>query len=319
MIIQGEAQGTTFTVKYLDTIQRDLSREVDSLLNVMDRSLSLWDDASTVSRFNAAERTFTSDDVHFRTMVSLSEELWRTTRGAFDPTVLPLVSAYGLGREGPQALDMQAVDSLKELVGMHLIAIDGRWREQQRMPPEITYRKDHPGVQFDPNGIAQGYTVDVIAMMLEQKGITDHMVEVGGEVRARGYNDRGIAWTIQIDKPVEGEEHVRQTVVALQDRSLATSGNYRKFIEVEGRRFGHTIDPRSGEPAMNALLSATVIADNCAIADALATALLVMGPEESQQWLGRNTHIDAYLISDDGSGGYVVWNTPGWPGELELP
>ncbi len=316
--IKGEAQGTTFTIKYVDPQQRDLSRPVDSLLQVIDRSLSLWDDTSTVTRFNAAEGLFISTDVHFRTMVSLSEELWRSTGGAFDPTVLPLVKAYGLGRDGSTSLDVQAVDRLKELVGMDLIAIDGRWRQQQSLLPEITYSKAKPAVQFDPNGIAQGYTADVLAMMLEQHGITDHMVEVGGEVRARGYNERGTAWTIQIDKPVEGAEHVQQTVVALQDRSLATSGNYRKFIEVDGQRFGHTIDPRSGRPAMNAMLSATIVTDNCAIADALATAMLVMGPEEAQEWLSRNREHEAYLIMDDGAGGYEIWTTPGWPGEVVM-
>jgi FAD:protein FMN transferase len=316
MTLKGPAQGTTFTIKYIDTLQRDLSRSVDSLLKVIDRSLSLWDDNSTVTRFNAAD-TFTSDDVHFRTMVALSEELWRTTGGAFDPTVLPLVRAWGLGREGVSELDTTAVEALLELTGMDKIAMDERWREQRRTPPMITYLKSRPEVQFDPNGIAQGYTVDVVAMLLESHGITDYMVEIGGEVRARGHNPRGATWTIQIDKPVEGTEHVRQTVVALRDRSLATSGNYRKFIEVEGLRYGHTIDPRTGRPAMNALLSATVIADNCAIADALATAMLVMGPDEARQWLRQHPEYEAYLILDDGTGGYEVWSTPGWPGERE--
>jgi FAD:protein FMN transferase len=317
MTLKGEAQGTTFTIKYLDTLQRDLSRPVDSLLKVIDQSLSLWVDGSTVSRFNAAD-TFVSDDVHFRTMVALSEELWRNTNGAFDPTVLPLVKAWGMGREGQAALDTATVEGLLRLVGMDKLHIDERWREQRRSPPRITFVKTDPGVRFDPNGIAQGYTVDVVAMFLEQHGITDHMVEIGGEVRARGYNDRGATWTIQIDKPVEGEEHVRQAVVALRDRSLATSGNYRKFIEVGGRRYGHTIDPRTGRPAMNALLSATVIADNCAIADALATALLVMGPEEAKAWSRQHPEYEVYLIMDDGAGGYETWATPEWPGEEGL-
>lgn len=157
--------------------------------------------------------------------------------------------------------------------------------------------------------------MDVLVQLLEQRGIQHYMVEVGGEVRARGFNDRGGVWTIQIDKPVEGDAHVQQTVVPLADRSLATGGNYRKFIEVNGSRYGHTIDPRTGRPAMNALLSATIIADDCATADALATAMLVLGPEDAQVWLGRHPEVEAYLIMDDSKGGYAVWTTRNWPGE----
>lgn len=311
--LEGEAQGTTFSIKYIDTLQRDLSPQVDSILKMIDGSMSLWVDTSTVVGFNAADTFFTSTDPHFRTVVSLSEELWRSTGGAFDPTILPLVKAWGMGREGERDLAVEAIDSLRTVVGMDLIAIDGRWRDQVQVPPSITYIKSMPGVQFDPNGIAQGYTVDVLAQLLEMLGISDHMVEVGGEVRARGHNDRGLPWTIQIDKPIEGNEHEQQAVVPLQDRSLATSGNYRKFIEIDGQRFGHTIDPRTGRPAMNKLLSASVLADNCAISDAVATALLVMGPEEAKRWLNDQQGLDAYLISDDGAGGYEVWSTPGWP------
>lgn len=311
--LEGEAQGTTFTVKYRDAQQRDFSVPVDSMLKAIDRSLSLWVASSTVNAFNNATTDFTSDDTHFRIVVARSEQLWNETEGAFDPTVLPLVKAWGLGKEGRGSLDTLAVDSIRRYVGMDRLDMDEAWRERPVFPPEITYRKAYPQVQFDPNGIAQGYTVDILAQLLEARSITDYMVEVGGEVRARGLNDRGAVWTIQIDKPVEGQEHVEQVVVPLADRGLATSGNYRKFIEVDGRRYGHTIDPRSGRPAMNSLLSASIIADDCATADALATAMLVLGFEEAQFWLRRNSGVEAYLIMDDGQGGYAVWSTPGWP------
>lgn len=313
VVLQGKAQGSTFTIKYIDTLQRDLSGPVDSLFRVIDRSLSLWDSASTVTAFNAAADTFVSDDVHFRTMVALSQQLWHSTDSAFDPTVLPLVKAWGLGKKGREELDTNAVLSLRRLVGMDRIRIDESWRQRAVMPPMITYHKHEPAVQFDPNGIAQGYTVDVIAMMLQQKGILNYMVEVGGEVRCSGMNDKSATWVMQIDKPLDGGAHVQQTTVPLQDRSLATSGNYRKFIEIGGQRYGHTIDPRTGRPAMNALLSASVIADDAATADALGTALMVMGPEEANAWLSQHTEIDAYLIVDDGKGGYEVWSTSGWP------
>lgn len=308
--LTGEAQGTTFTIKYVDPQHRDLSRVVDSTLRTIDRSLSLWVEGSTVNAFNAAGELFRSSDAHFRVMVSRSQQLWRATEGAFDPTVLPLVEAWGLGREGRPALDTTAVDSLAAFVGMHLIT----WRHAQLDAlPEVEYRKLDPRVRFDPNGIAQGYTVDVIAGVLRSAGIAAWMVEVGGEVRASGVNERGTTWSIQIDKPVEGQVHQRQVVVPLKDRALATSGNYRKFIEVNGRRYGHTIDPRTGRPAMNALLSASVIADDCATADALATALLVMGPDEARAWLSMHPELEAYLVMDDGQGAYAVWTTVGWP------
>lgn len=311
--LTGEAQGSTFVIKYLDSLQRDLGAGVDSLFKAIDGSLSLWVEGSTVNAFNAAGKEFTSNDPHLRIMVSRSGQIWRETDGAFDPTVLPLVRAWGLGREGRSALDTAAVDSILLRVGMDKLTMDETWRERGVFPPEITYLKAHPALAFDPNGIAQGYTVDVLARFLEEQGIERYMVEVGGEVRARGTNDRGEAWSIQIDRPVEGDRHEQQTVVPLQDRSLATSGNYRKFIEVNGRRYGHTIDPRNGRPAMNALLSASVVADDCATADALATAFLVMGPEEARYWLHRNPGVEAYLIMDDGRGGFEVWTTPGWP------
>lgn len=149
--------------------------------------------------------------------------------------------------------------------------------------------------------------------MFEQLGMNNYMVEVGGETRCSGQNDKGTPWQMQIDKPVEGAAHELQTVVPLQDKSLATSGNYRKFIEVGGKRYGHTIDPRTCRPAMNALLSASVITDDCATADALGTALMVMGPDEGKEWLAQHTEVEAYLVIDDGSGGYTVWSTPGWP------
>lgn len=315
VVLKGEAQGSTFTIKYIDSLQRDLSGPVDSLFRVIDRSLSLWDSSSTVTAFNAAGDTFVSDDIHFRTVVALSEQLWHATDSAFDPTVLPLVKAWGLGRKGREELDTDAVLSLRRLVGMDRISIDQDWRIHATWPPRITYYKREPAVAFDPNGIAQGYTVDVIALFLQQKGMSNYMVEVGGEVRCSGLNDKGTAWVMQIDKPVEGDAHVQQNTVPLRDRSLATSGNYRKFIEIGGKRYGHTIDPRTGRPAMNALLSASVIADDAATADALGTALMVLGPEDAKAWLMVHDEVQAYLIIDDGAGAYAVWSTPGWPSE----
>jgi thiamine biosynthesis lipoprotein len=310
--LKGNAQGTTFTITYLDSLDRDLSRPVDSLFTVMDRSLSLWDSTSTISRFNAAVDSFATGDRHFQVVLALAMQQWRTTEGAFDGTVLPLVRAWGLGRNGRAELDTAAVDSLLGCVGMPRIHIPDSW-ERSGEGGSLVFRKNAPCVQFDPNGIAQGYTVDMIALLLRMHRIERYMVEVGGEVRTAGSNERGTAWNIQIDKPVDGDRHTQQVVVPVQDRALATSGNYRKYIEIDGRRYGHTIHPRTGRPAMNELLSASVIAEDCATADAVGTALMVMGRERAQGWLARHPELQAYLISDDANGGFDVWHTTGWP------
>jgi len=318
--LRGAAQGTTFTIKYLDPLGRDLSPSIDSLFRVINRSLSLWDSTSTITRFNAAADSFATGDRHFQVVLSLARQQWLATEGAFDPTVLPVVRAWGLGKEGRAALDTAAVDSLLRCVGMPRIYIPDSWERADPTAP-LVFRKSDACVQFDPNGIAQGYTVDMLSLLLRQRGIERMMVEVGGEVRATGTNERDEPWTIQIDKPTDGAEHVLQIVVPLRDRALATSGNYRKFIEIAGKRYGHTIDPRTGRPAMSELLSASVIADDCATADALGTALMVMGTETAKQWLAAHSEVEGYLISDDGRGGYLTWGTPGWVavGAAEAP
>ncbi len=310
--LKGDAQGTTFTITFLDSTDRNLAGAVDSLFRVIDRSLSLWDTTSTISRFNAATDSFATDDRHFQVVLALAMQHWRSTDGAFDGTVLPLMRAWGLGRKGRTELDTAAVDSLLQCVGMPRIYIPDSWERSGPGEP-LVFRKSTPCVQFDPNGIAQGYTVDMLALMLRMYRIERFMVEVGGEVRSAGTNDRGTPWNIQVDKPVDGDVHEQQTLVPVQDRALATSGNYRKYIELDGRRYGHTIDPRTGRPAMNDLLSASVLAENCATADAIGTALMVMGTEQAKAWLSRHPELEAYLISDDGLGGYAVWHTNGWP------
>ncbi|MBL7964895.1 MAG: FAD:protein FMN transferase [Flavobacteriales bacterium] len=314
--LRGNAQGSTFTITYHDSLGRDLHAVVDSLFQVIDSSLSLWVEGSTVVRFNATADSFITADRHFQVVAALARQQWLSTDGAFDPTVLPLVRAWGLGRQGQAELDTTAVDSLLRCVGMDRIRIPDSW---EGSAGGLMFRKAAPCMEFDPNGIAQGYTVDMLALLLRQRGIERFMVEVGGEVRSSGMNSRDTDWTIQIDKPVAGQDHVQQTVVPLRDRALATSGNYRKFMEVGGRRYGHTIDPRSGRPAMNALLSASVIADDCATADALGTALMVMGPQQAIDWLQVHPEVDAYLVLDNGNGGYHIWSTPGWPEGQEDP
>ncbi|MCB0795017.1 MAG: FAD:protein FMN transferase [Flavobacteriales bacterium] len=315
MTLQGEAQGTTFTIKYVDPEHRDLSDEVDSILRGIDRSLSLWDPSSTVSRFNESAQLVTSDP-YFLEVLQLSRLAYAQTTGAFDPTMLPVLRAWGLGPRGEDELVLDSVAPRIERVDL-----DGILAEPppgQDMSGEVTVTKRWPLMEFDPNGIAQGYTVDVLCEQLVRKGLTDILVEVGGEVRALGKNPTGSSWTIGIDKPLLDGRRELETQVPLEGRSLATSGNYRKYREVNGRRYGHTIDPWTGHPVEHGLLSVSVIASQCAMADAFATALLVMGPEKAVEWAMRRSDVEVFLIMDDGAGGYATWSTADWPGDADI-
>jgi thiamine biosynthesis lipoprotein len=180
--------------------------------------------------------------------------------------------------------------------------------------------KTHPAVQLDVNAIAQGFAVDVVAAFLEQKRIENYLVEIGGEVKARGVNDKGQAWRIGIDQPLEGNmvpgQHL-QAIVALNNQSLATSGNYRKFYEKDGLKYAHSIDPKTGYTVMSRLLSVTVLADDCMTADAYATAFMVMGLEKSIDFLTTNTSLDAYLVYSDESGTFQVFQTDYFDKNLE--
>ncbi|MCB9169566.1 MAG: FAD:protein FMN transferase, partial [Flavobacteriales bacterium] len=303
---------------YIDPQHRDLSHAVDSVFKAIDSALSLWDANSTVTRFNAAADTFITDDGLFLDVLAYARSVWVLTAGAFDPTVYPLVKAWGFGPQGEADVNTSELDSLRHLVGLSMIFSDPIISPPGADHGTMKLWKRFLGIQFDPNGIAQGYTVDRVAMLLEARGIGNYMVEVGGEVRAQGTNGQQEAWTIGIDKPKAGEAHDLQTQVPLKDASLATSGNYRKFREVGGRRLGHTIDPRTGRPVTHGLLSVSVIHRSCTMADAVATGLLVMGPDAAITWSDAHPEYGLYFILDDGKGGYMTWASKNWPGKAQF-
>lgn len=272
MRLEGKAQGTTFHITYYDSLSRDFSAPVDSLFRLIDRSMSLWDSTSIISRVNRNEAGVQADE-HFTAVFRRSQEVSVTTGGAFDITVGPLVKAWGFSyKKGLPPPDSAQVDSLRQLTGFQKVGLENG-----------KLIKADPRMEVDMNAIAQGYTVDLIAQFLEQKGIRHYMVEIGGEVRTAGRNDKGEAWQIGIDKPVGEETAGRplQTVVSLSGKSLATSGSYRKFIVRDGKKYSHAIDPKTGYPITHNLLSVSVIASDCATADAYATAFLVLGIEGS--------------------------------------
>ncbi len=290
MVDRGEAQGTTYTIKYFSS--DSLKVQIDSVLQDIDYSLSTYKANSLISQFNRADSGlfwFTDTFGHFLKVLELSKDLYEATDYAFDPSVKPLVDGWGFGLKKAEKMDSARVDSLKELLrfGQMTAEIDqGR--------KKVAFYKPLSGFELDFNAIAQGYTVDVLGAMLDSRGVKQFLVELGGEMLAKGGKKDGLLpwtselpWKLGIDRPVSGERAI-QTTVEVVDGALATSGNYRKFYVKDGRKYAHTIDPKTGFPVEHNLLSATVISNYCSSADALATAFMVMGYEKSMQWIQSN-------------------------------
>ncbi len=303
--LQGNAQGTTFHIVYADSLSRDFSVPVDSIFRVIDRSMSLWDSTSIISLLNA-NRPGIRADPHFTNVFRKAWEVSDQTDGYFDCTVGPLVKAWGFSyKKGLAPPDSAQVDSLLQRIGYQKVQLQrGKLIEQT------------PHTEIDFNAIAQGYTSDVLALFFQKNGIKNYMVEVGGEVRAEGRNERGEIWRIGIDKPVDNADAGRplQAVVSLKNKSLATSGSYRKFAERDGHRFSHAIDPHTGFPITHNLLSISVLADDCMTADAYATAFLVMGLEKAIP-LAKAKGLEIYGISAGKDGAFVVYQSAGFGAE----
>ncbi|MGD1839804.1 MAG: FAD:protein FMN transferase [Thermonemataceae bacterium] len=292
--IQGEAQGTTYLIKYEDTQRRNLQSAVDSLLRDFDQSLSTWQEDSDVSRFNRADTSgITLRYPYFYEVLQKSKEIYAYSEGAFDPTIAPLSNAWGFGFSKASEMTPTLVDSLQRLVSFDYITFD-----------EKRLKKKKEGVMLDFNSIAQGYSVDVIANYFISLGIRNYMVELGGEVACAGVNEEGEAWQIGIKDPILAEKGKAEAkaIVALKDQSLATSGNYEKFYIKDGKKYTHILNPKTGYPVEHGLLSATVIAEDAITADAFATLCLVVGLEKSKEILAEKPQLSAYLIYNDEQG-----------------
>lgn len=295
--ISGEAQGTTFSITYLDSSGSLLSPQmVDSIFATIDESLSVWNKNSTISKFNRTDSMVVSDTL-FLSVFLRAREMETLTGGAFQPMIMPLVRAWGFGPDGVHPKGDLNIDSLLVLVNtpVEISVVD-------TVAASFLITKNR-GQELDVNGVAKGYSVDLLGEFLQQRGIHNFMIEVGGEITVRGVNRNGEKWHIGIDKPVDPTaERALLAIAEIDNRSMATSGSYRKFYEEEGKRYSHTIDPFSGRPVKHNLLSATVLAPNCANADALATAFMVMGVEKSKQFIDQHPELqlDAYFIFADG-------------------
>ena len=269
---QGEIFHTGFHIKY--AYSRSLRQEIMAELDRFDRSLNPFRDDAIITRVNRNELVET--DSFFRNCFNRAQEIALKTNGKFDITVSPLINAWGFGFANMESVTPEIIDSLKQFVGYDKIMIDA----------EGKIVKSDPRVTLNTSAIAKGYACDVVGDMLERHGIDNYMVEIGGEITARGVNDKGECWRIGVDKPIDdstGMQHELQTILSLCDKALATSGNYRNFYIRDGKKYAHTIDPLSGYPSQLDILGATVIADDCMTADAYATAFMAMGIEQSQK------------------------------------
>jgi FAD:protein FMN transferase len=304
----GTAQGTTYSIVYENHGKSDpqtLRAEVEKILRDFDMSLSLYKDSSILSKINRNDEAV--PDKYFTEVFKRSAEISQLTDGAFDVTVGPLVKAWGFGPDEHKNVSPSKIDSLLQLVGMEKVELkDG------------SILKADPRISLDFNAIAQGYSVDVVSTYLDEKGISSYLVEIGGEVREKG-DKGGALWRIGIDRPVDNNMSPGsdlEAIIELKDRSLATSGNYRKFYVENGIKYSHTIDPKTGYPAKNQLLSATVLAPDCATADGIATACMVMGKEKSIEFLDKHPEFDGYLIYSDDTGNFKTWMSDGLTGYI---
>ena len=315
----GNTQGTTYSVIVNDNI--DLTaKEIDSLLADFDLALSSYIPNSTITHLNdapAGEFNYNDKAEYFNRCYQLSQIVYAETNGAFDPTVFPLVKGWGfLKKVGQEVPDSSTVDSLRALTsfnnGYHFTYL-----LTEDSLPSNRIIKNSPAAKLDFNAIAQGLAVDVLAEFIESRGAKNYFVEIGGEIRVNGKNAEGEYWRIGIDKPIEdsnAEDRVIYEIVQVENKSIATSGSYRKFYEKNGVKYSHTLDPKTGYPVRHSLLSATVIADDCATADAMATALMVMGPEKGINFVNENPHlkIEAYLIFNNDKDRLETYYTAGF-------
>ena len=287
-VINGQAQGTTYHITFQKGRSTVTKMQVDSVLQGIDRSLSLWVPNSLINTFNASGRLINMDS-HMSTVVLRALEVAKSSGGTFDITVKPLVDAWGLGVKhgGGQIPSLGELARIKACVGSKFLSVRGR-----------KLVKSRPCTQIDANGIAQGYSVDVLAGLLESKGIHDYLVELGGEIRVSGVNSKGVPWTIGVEAAASNANEDAGLSATLQPGSggITTAGNYRKYVESGGKRFSHIIDPRSGRPVDNGIVSVTVRAATAMDADAWDDALMVLGVDSSFQLLASHPELQARFI-----------------------
>jgi thiamine biosynthesis lipoprotein len=305
----GFAQGSTYSIVYDNKENIDpgeLKQKVEKILNDFDFSLSLYNDSSILSKINRNEKAV--PDSFFTEVFRKSVLISEMTNGAFDVTVGPLVKAWGFGPDAHKSFTEAKRDSLLKLVGMSKVSlINGK------------LIKSDPHMSLDFNAIAQGYSVDVICRFFDSLGIKNYLVEIGGEVRGKG-KKAGNLWRIGIDKPEDNNMipgQSLQAIIKITDKAIATSGNYRKFYVEDGVKYSHHVDPKTGYTTKNTLLSISIVADECVMADGVATGCLVMGKEKAIIFLDEHPEFEAYMVFSDENGNFKTWTSEKLKSELE--
>ena len=297
------AEGAIFGTVYHAAYQCDsnLNGKILDELQAVDQSLSMFNPNSTISQINSGKSNDT--DSLLRTIFHIAREVSQATDGAFDITVAPLVNAWGFGFKHGALPDSLQVDSLRQLIGWNRISLK-----------DNKFVREDPRMVIDLSAVAKGFGSDCVAQMFRRHGIENFMIEIGGEVVTSGLSPKGKPWRIGVNKPQEDSTSTNnelQTILQMKDCAMATSGNYRNFYINNGRKIAHTIDPKTGYPVQHSILSSTVIAPTCAVADAYATSFMVLGLEKSLQVLDKHPELMGYFIFADKDGNYQVWKSPG--------
>ena len=303
--------GVVWTTDYHITYEaaRNLDDSVQRIFADVDASVSAFNPQSRVSAINRNESN--TADAYFIRLYRKAQQVHAASDSLYDPTVMPLVNAWGFGYKSGQLPTAAQLDSILAFVGLHKTRLDG-----------ATVVKDDPRTQFDFSSIAKGMAVDEVAAMLRRNGATNFLVEIGGEVTARGVNSRGETWRVSADLPVDERDgnvqHHSAAVLLLRDRAVATSGNYRKFRESGGKKLSHIVNPLTGDAGTSSLLSVTVVAPDCMSADAWATACMAMGEERTRRRMERNDTLGVMTISAGANGALVVWSNRAFARVLEV-
>lgn len=295
-------EGMVFGTIYHITYQSDTNyqKEIEAELRKVDNSLSPFNNGSIISRINRNEKV--KVDEMFSEVFQLAEKISGETDGAFDITVAPMVNAWGFGFKTGNPPTRQTIDSLRAIVGFHTVSLQDGY-----------VIKKNPKTMLDCSAIAKGYGTDVVARFLKKKGVQNFMVEIGGEIVVNGNSEKLQPWRIGINKPTDDSLNTSQAiqdVVSVSNIAMATSGNYRNFYYKNGKKYAHTIDPKTGYPVQHNILSATVFADDCATADAYATSFMVLGLDGAKKILEKHPELCAYLIYSDQKGSNQIWYSP---------
>ena len=308
-VYQGGALGTSYSIKVFTADTTDLQPAIDSVFRVVNQSLSTYLPDSDISRINNGDSGVQVDKM-FAEVFKMSVEIYQQTEGYFDPTVGILVDAWGFGPGPSLDMDSARVDSLLQFVGLGKV----------RLTPDYRIAMQQPGMRLDFNAIAKGYAVDRLGVMLEDKGAADYLIEVGGELRTLGINQlKEQPWVVGIDDPQVLEGRKIKQIITLRDRSMASSGNYRKFRvdSISGKKYVHTIDPRTGYTKDSKILAVSILAETCMRADGFATAFMAMELKASKRILETDDSLEGYIIYLDASGATSEYMTPGFKAVLK--